>query len=178
MFKCLFVSVSSIFCNLFILNVVRRYKWHIVMITLIPSLACCAIVFYPSVNKHFLSPFRQVPLKFFDNRLEFWKFGTEERINLCVFRPIYREGIKSLDLGQNLVPERFSSSDKGIVTLHIKRKSIDNQSHNESTTNAEQPEIRCGESDPEDYHLLWSLLPMYIVTIIGSLYMFFIVAQR
>ena len=39
---------------------------------------------------------------------------------------------------------------------------------NQRTTNAKQQEIRSGDSDTEDYHFLWYLLPMYIIALSGS----------
>ena len=170
MFKRFFTSVSRIFCNLFTINVISRYKRHIVVITLISILACCTIVLYPRLNKPSLPSFGQTQLKFFYSGLELGKFGVEEKLNFCISGPIYGDGIKSIELGKNLTPKDSSNNIKGVVILHGERDAVAKPSHNKSTASTEQPEVGGGKCDSENYHVLWSLLPMYIVTLCWIFY--------
>ena len=159
MFKRFFASISCVFCNLFTVNVRRSYKWHIMVITLVILSTCCAIVFYPSLNKPFLPSLGQTQLKFFYSGLEFGKFGTEESFNFYASRPIYGDGIKSLDLGKNLTP-KGSSSD-------IKCSSFLMPSSNDTV---QQSSHQNGKDDE-----VYFFYCLYFVTLFSCLFWFFIV---
>lgn len=104
--------------------------------------------------------------------------GLAESREIAFIPPGAYNGIYTFKFSKNFTSESAGGNDKGVVPLDVKRKAIDNQSHNKSATNAEHPNVGRGKIYTEDYHLLWSLLPMFIVTIIGLLYMFFISTQR
>ena len=159
MLKSIFTSISRIFGNLFTINVIRRYKWHIMVITLVILNTCCAIVFYPSLNKLFLPSFGQTHLEFFDSGLEFGKLGTEERFNLCVSGPIYGDGIKTLNLGKNLAPKGSSSN--------IKCSSFLMPSSNDTV---QQRSYQNGEDDEVYFSYC-----LYFVTLLSCVFWFFIV---
>jgi len=141
MFKVLLVNITITIRNYFSANDRSVYKWHIVMVTLATIITVRAIVLYPIINDHFLPPFRQTHFEFFNGGLDFWKFGTEEGINLHVSGPICGEGINTFEFGQNLASKSSSRSTKSIIPMQGKRK----QYQNKCSANPKQPEISGGQ---------------------------------
>jgi len=166
MLKRFFTSISCIFCNLFTINVIRRYKGHIVGITLIFSLACCAIVLYPSFDKFFANSNRQTQFKVFDSGLNLGKFGTEKGLDVYTSRPVYRDGVKSFYYREEFTSKSSSGITADIVPLSIDCKAMINQGHNKNTTNTKQPNIDSRKVNSKDIHpVLLSLIPMYLFSI-------------
>ena len=79
--------------------------------------------------------------------------------------------IDTLELGADRVIESMGSSNKSIPPLSINRKSVRYKDCNESTANSKEPKIANREIDTENYHILWSLLPIYIV-VFGNIIFF------
>jgi hypothetical protein len=149
----------------------RTYGRDIVVITLTTIITTCAIVFYPSISETSSFALGQAKFKFFDGRLKFGEFGTEERVDHHFFlRPIYGDWIKSFEFSKNLTSKDSSGSTKGFIPEQGKPK----QYNNKRTTNAEHPNISRGQIESEDYHILWSLLPVYV----ALLFVFIDPAQR
>jgi hypothetical protein len=59
------------------------------------------------------------------------------------------------------------------MSLTGKRETITNPSHKESAANTEQPKISGGKIDSENYHVLWSLLPLFLMILYWVFYMMF-----
>jgi len=172
MFKGFLVSIPCIFRNLFTVNIIRRHKWHIVMIALIAFLTSSAIVIYPCFVKLFFNPTGQISSKFFNDGLNFGKLGTKERLYFDTLGPIYGNGIKPFKFGYKFGSESGSGNIKSIVPLSVDCKAITDQSHKEKTASTEQPNIRSRETKPEDYHIvLLSLMPMFLMTLYWVIYM-------
>ena len=83
-------------------------------------------------------------------------------------------GVDAFKGGENFVSENGAGSIKGSLLLDIKRETVAKPSYSKSATCTEQPKIGISKIDPEYYHFLLSLIPMWLAVLFWSLFMIFI----
>ena len=90
------------------------------------------------------------------------------KIMVNVVRPIHGGLIDFFEFFVESVGKIFCGTIKNVSIPQFSGEAQLDKYKNQRTTNAKQQEIRSGDSDTEDYHFLWYLLPMYIVALSSS----------
>ena len=165
MLKGFFVSLGCVLRYLFAVNIGCGYKGHILIVIF--------MIFQPSSVKAFSAIPRDEVSELCNGRLEIRENPFQYAFNSeGIFRPLGGDRIESLQFSQKNISKIGRGDSKPIqATVEVSKVKADS-SHNNSATNAKKPEVTRTETDTEDYHILWSLLPMYIMTFYWIIIMF------